>query len=87
MSQGLEIGLKQASEMNVFFLRFEGFEGLGGIPLHILPLGALRGGGGLNTDQFHCVLFRERCPSGNSLLITPSFCIQTWYVSRCRETA
>ena len=42
MSQGLEIGLKQASEMNVF----EGFEGLGGIPLHILPLGACPGGRG-----------------------------------------
>lgn len=45
MSQGLEIGLKQASEMNVcfFFLRFEGFEGLGGIPPHKLPLGARPG--------------------------------------------
>lgn len=44
-------------------------------------------GGGGDTDQFYCVLFRERCPSGNSFLITLSFCTQTWYVSRCRETA
>ena len=74
--------------MNVlfFFLRFEGFEGRGGIHLHILPLSAPPEEGE-DADQFYCVLFRERFPSGNSFLITLSFCIQTWYVSRCRETA
>lgn len=47
--------------MNVlfFFLRFEGFEGRGGIHLHILPLSAPPEEGE-DTDQFYCVLFQRK---------------------------
>ena len=63
----IEIGLKEASEMNVFLKVWRVWGPWRHTSPHT-PLGCPPWGGG-DTDQFYCVLFRERCPSGNSFLM------------------